>query len=136
MTEFSKIVELPMDTLVANYVKVRAKKKALAQKHDEQMKPYDHAMEQLSSAMLQKLTEDKSLSQKTANGTVYISRKKAANLIDFDTFWTWVREKNLPDLLHRRVSSTVAADYNRDHPDEPVPGVQIETIQTINVRAK
>lgn len=54
-----------------------------------------------------------------------VSRKDSPTIEDFDALWDYARKKNLPELLHRRVSSDAVRERWKN--GETIPGVGVFT---------
>lgn len=130
------MAEAPMDALTKRYREIREKKGELTHELNKQIEPLDQALDALARAMLAKLNKEKSTSQKTLHGTVYIYPHTTGTIVDFDALWEFIRDEDKPELLQRRLTLSEVTANNEANPDAPVPGVQLETIQTVRVKAK
>jgi len=125
-----------MDRLAARYVKIRDMKKEMEKEFEEKLKPLSDALAQISTAMLAKLHEEGATSSKTNYGTVYISTTTQSHITDFDALWDYVKSHDVPEVFQKRLTTSEVEGLNNANPTEPVPGVVIEKVQAVRVRAK
>lgn len=130
-----KLKAATMDALAERYVLLRNHKKEIEAAVKLKIDPIDEAMEAISTAMLAKLHEEGSTSSKTPNGTVYISTTGGGNIVDYEALWEFVKANDMPQVFQRRLSISEVEDHNEAHPENPVPGVTIQKIQSVRVRA-
>jgi hypothetical protein len=132
----AKLAKNPMGTLVQRYKALREKRAADKKAWEVIDTEYAEAMDALSVAMLIKLNAEGAESQKTPHGTAYVFPQTTGSIVDFDALWEFIKERDRPELLQRRLTLSEVTSFNETHPDEPVPGVHLETVQTVRVRAK
>jgi D-arabinose 1-dehydrogenase-like Zn-dependent alcohol dehydrogenase len=125
-----------MDLLAQRYIELREQKKEIEDAAKAQVEPISEALEQLATAMLAKLHDEGSTTQRTAHGTVYIHTTNTGNIVDFDALWTFVKEHDVPEIFQKRITLSEVEAFNETHPDTPVPGVVTERVQSARVRAK
>jgi hypothetical protein len=122
-----------VDEVVKGYIKLRDKKNQMKKDQAEEVRPITEKMTLLENWLLRDLLTRKVESQKTAEGTAFISTTAAATVQDRDAFFAFVREKEMWDLLENRVSKTVVRDYLEDT-GEVVPGVNYQETKVVRIR--
>ena len=125
-----------MDLLAKRYVELREQKKVIEDEAKRQVEPLGEAMEQLATAMVAKLHAEGATSQRTSHGTVYVHTAGTGSIVDFDALWAFVKERDMPEIFQKRITLSEIETYNETHPDDPVPGVVTEKVQSARVRAK
>lgn len=123
-----------IDKWVEKYIALRTRMKELKEYYEAYMKPYEEAKQQLAGHMLEILDQAGIESARTEQGTVYISPRSTASLSDPDAFMEFVAENNLYELLDRRANSVACREFAAERGELP-PGVKLNTVRTIGVRA-
>lgn len=119
--------------VVRSYVKLRDKKTELKRKHSEELAPLNEKMAKIEGWLQRNLLEQGLQSQKTEEGTAYLSTETRATVKDRDAFFEWVIKNERWDFLENRVSKTVVKDY-LEETGELVPGINYEASQVVRVR--
>lgn len=122
-----------VDEVVKGYIKLRDKKNQMKKDQAEEVRPINEKMTLLENWLLRDLQTRKVESQKTAEGTAFISTMAAATVKDRDAFFDFVREKGMWDLLENRCSKSVVRDY-LEETGEVVPGVNYQETQVVRIR--
>jgi hypothetical protein len=122
-----------VDEVVKGYIKLRDKKNLMKKDQAEQLRPISEKMSLLENWLLRDLQTRKVQSQKTAEGTAFISTVAAATVKDRDALFEFIKANNMYDLLENRVSKTVVADY-LEETGEVVPGVDYQQTQVVRIR--
>jgi len=122
-----------VDEVVKGYIKLRDKKNDLKKDQAEELRPINEKMGLLENWLLRDLQTRKVESQKTAEGTAFISTVSAATVKDRDAFFKYVIENEQWDLLENRVSKTVVRDHLEDT-GEVVPGVNYQETVVVRIR--
>lgn len=124
---------MTVDAMIEKYVKLRDKKKEIADAHAAQIAPFDAAMDRLEGYMLEALNASGLSSMKSVHGTAYKSLRTSAKVIDMGDFLGYVRTNNAWDLLEARVSK-LAAQQVITETKKPIPGVETSSETCVNVR--
>jgi hypothetical protein len=122
-----------VDEVVRGYIKLRDKKNQLKKEQAEELRPITEKMVLLENWLLRDLQTRKVESQKTAEGTAFLSTSAAATVKDRDAFFKYVIDNEQWDLLENRVSKTVVRDHLEDT-GEVVPGVHYQETQVVRIR--
>lgn len=122
-----------VDEVVKGYIKLRDRKNEMKKDQAEELRPISEKMGLLENWLLRDLQTRKVESQKTAEGTAFISTVSAATVKDRDAFFKYVIENEMWDLLENRVSKTVVRDHLEDT-GEVVPGVNYQETVVVRIR--
>lgn len=122
-----------VDKLVAGYRLLRAQKKAIQDKHKQELAPYNAKLYKLEAGLLAILNRAGADNIKTPDGTVYKTEITTAKVVDFDTMLDYVIKNDVTGLLERRVSTQAVQEYMEEH-GSPPPGVSISTETFARVR--
>jgi hypothetical protein len=122
-----------IDVRVDQYVQIRDKIRDLEKAHDEMIRPYKEALEQLGSVLLGHLVKTGLESARTASGTVYRSEKVSASIQDVSAFWGHVMATQDWSLIDKRANKTAVTDYVATHGTAP-PGVNYSVSHVVGVR--
>lgn len=122
-----------IDELVGQYVTLRDKIKASDDAHKEKTRDAREYLEALNGKLLERLNEVGGDSVKTKHGTAYRSTKRSATIADGDVFRTFVRERELFDLVDWRANALAVEDYIQEN-EAPPPGINFTTVFTVGVR--
>lgn len=122
-----------VDEVVKGYIKLRDKKNSMKKEHTDELRPINDKMELLENWLLRDLLTRKVESQKTAEGTAFISTVAAATVKDRDALFEFVKKHEMWDLLENRVSKSVVRDY-LEETGEVIPGVNYQETQVVRIR--
>ena len=122
-----------VDEVVKGYIKLRDKKNNMKKEQTEELRPINEKMMLLENWLLRDLQTRGVQSQKTAEGTAFVSTMSAATVKDRDALFAFIKEKEMWDLLENRVSKTVVADY-LEETGEVIPGVNYQQTQVVRIR--
>ena len=122
-----------IDEVVKGYIKLRDRKNEMKREQTEALRPINEKMSLLENWLLRDLTAHKVQSQKTLEGTAFISTEASATVKDRDALFDFIRQNDRYDLLENRVSKTVVADY-LEETGEVVPGVNYQKTQVVRIR--
>jgi hypothetical protein len=65
--------------------------------------------------------------------TISVSETIVPQVTDWDDFWTFVRKRNLPELIQRRVSATAYREVLDERGSKGVPGTTPYSKRRLNV---
>lgn len=124
---------ISIEKRVDQYVQIRDQIRDMEKKHEEAIKPYKDALEQLGSVLLDHLTRTGLESARTASGTVYRTERVSASIQDVSAFWGHVVASQAWDLIDKRANKTAVTDYVSVHGTAP-PGVNYAVSHVVGVR--
>lgn len=126
-------MEVNVEQVVAAYMKLREKKKAIEAKADEEVNAIKIKMEKFETWIREKANEDGVTSFKTRSGTAFLTTTDYANVADWDAVLNFIKTNQAFDMLERRISKTAVRSYIDAHKEVPA-GVDYGTRLTVNVR--
>lgn len=121
------------DELIRTYVALRDKIRDIEKAHVEQLRPYREALAYREANLLEALDRAGLQHMKSPHGTAFKSVRTSAKVVDWPATLGYIREREAWDLLEARVSKTAAVAITEDT-KQPIPGVEISSELTINVR--
>jgi len=122
-----------MELRVKQYITLRDKKAALKKKHEEELKPYNEAMDMLEAFILTWLDKLSANNIATDVGTAYASQRVSATVADGSEFWKHVLSTQNFDLIDKRANAPACTAYVQEH-GAPPPGINYNIMRTLNVR--
>ena len=117
------------------FVQLRDKKKAIQDRHKEELAPINAVMDKLEARFLQNLLATGQDSAASASGTVYITTKRSASLADAAAFMAYVIESDNFDLLDRKANVKAVEDHIAKFGNAP-PGVNYTETAEVGIRRK
>jgi len=122
-----------VDEVVKGYIKLRDKKNEIKKEQAEELRPLTEKMMLLENWLQRDLMTRGVESERTKEGTAFMSTVASATVKDRDALFEFVKENEMWDLLENRVSKSVVRDYLEDT-GEVVPGVNYEVTKVVRVR--
>ncbi len=124
------------DKLVQTYIKIRDKRKVLAEEFENKDKELKSLMDTIEAALLEACKHIGADSIRTEFGTV--SRKVAKRYWtnDWYSFHEFLKEHNALDLMEKRVSQSNMDTFLKDNPALLPPGLNVDSRYTVVVRRK
>lgn len=118
-------MELNVDDVISAFVKMRDKIDEVEKKHVLELKPYRERLAKLE-AWLQNELQTKGLqSFRGESGTAFLQETTKATVEDWVAVKAFIQTEGLWELLEKRVSKQVVADYIESTGEVP-PGVRYE----------
>lgn len=119
---------------IGQYVALRDRIKEIEDKHDQELKPYKAAKEQLEGVFMTHLntTGGDSVAVKGV-GTIYRTTKKSASLADAEQFRRFVIGGEHWDIIDWKANVSAVEAFLEDHKQLP-PGVNFSQRDVVGVR--
>lgn len=129
-------MDIKADKLVKAYVKIRDKRKQLADDYEKQDKELEESLDRIESELLKICKEMGADSIRTEFGTV--SRKVAKRYWtnDWHSFYKFLMDRGMPELLEKRIAQTNMSTFLEENPDILPPGLNVDRRYTVSVRRK
>jgi len=124
---------LDMDLRVQQYIALRDKKKELKKKHEDELRPYNDAMDALEQAIMTQLQAMNAENIKTDKGTAYLTTRVSATVADAEAFWNHVVSTQDWSLIDKRANAPAVTAYVEKHGHAP-PGLNYNTMLELGVR--
>jgi len=127
-----------MDTneIVKIYVKIRDKKDEIKREFSEKLGNLDADLQVLEEELGGRLKAAGATSVKTPNGTVYLTIKSKVWTDNWDSFYKFIEDRSLFDLLERRIHQSNIKSFLEDNPDDIPEGLNVESKKSVTVRRK
>jgi hypothetical protein len=122
-----------VDDVVAAYLKLRLKKEAIEAQVKDEVKTLKDKMEQLEAWIKEQADAQGVTSFKTKHGTAFLTTTDYANVADWDSVLTFIRENEAFDMLEKRISKVAVRGYIDANKAVP-PGVNYGTKLEVNIR--
>ena len=122
-----------IDNIVERYIQMRDKKAQFKQEFDAKVAKLDEMMKRVEGVLLKHFQDTGVESVATVHGTAYTSSRTSATVADWDTFINFVKDTDHWDMLEKRCSKTVVAEFKDEHQDLP-PGLNWTSELTVNIR--
>ena len=127
------MAEITVDRVVAGYIALRQQKKDIERDAKERADALDAQMGKIEAWLLTQANQQGVTSFKTKHGTAFVTTTDFANVANWDSVLTFIKEREAFDLLERRVSKTAVRGYI--DADGKVPtGVNYGTKLSVHVR--
>lgn len=136
---------MPVADLVKAYIEIRDKKAQLKAELTKQMQPYDTALYQIETEMLDRMQQTGVDSMKTSAGTAYRTTKTSVSVADKAAFLEFIvdkvvdalrnKENAFPcfDMLDLKANKTAVEGYLSEK-DELPPGVNMRREEAVGFR--
>ena len=112
-------MDVTVEQVVAAYMKLRDKKKAIEAEADNKVQEIVQKMEKFETWIREKATEQGVTSFKTNAGTAFLTTVDFANVADWDAVLSFIKTNEAYDMLERRISKTAVRSYIEAHKEVP-----------------
>jgi hypothetical protein len=121
--------------LVSAYLNIRNERDRLKREYELADELLKNDMDELSQMMLALCNEVNADSIKTDEGTIMRQVKERFSCSDWDNFYKFVVENNVPQVLEKRIHQGNFKEFMSANPDDGLPdGVNVMKEYTITVR--
>jgi hypothetical protein len=128
--------DVSADKLVKAYIKIRDKRKQLADDYEAQDKELEESLDAISEKLLEVCKATGADGFKTEFGTVTRRVSKRFWTNDWHSFHKFLLEHGTPELLEKRIAQTNMATFLEENPDLLPPGLNVDSKYTISIRRK
>jgi hypothetical protein len=126
--------EIPVDRLVAAYIKMRDKRAELLREYEDQDEAVKQQMEVVEGRLLDLCKTIGVDSLKTRHGTVMRGVKTRYWTSDWQSMHNFIMENKMPDLLEKRISQSTMKQLLDENPDMMPPGVNVDSKYSVTIR--
>ena len=126
--------DITVDQIVEVYIKIRDARDEARKEADRIEADFESQLEVLEQQMLDVCKATGATSLKTPHGTIMQSIKKRYWTNDWEKFYDFMFEHNVPELLERRIHQTNIKQFLEENPDMLPLGLNVEAQQSITVR--
>lgn len=126
--------DITVDQIVEVYIKIRDARDEARREADKIEADFESQLEVLEQQMLDVCKATGATSLKTPHGTIMQSVKKRYWTNDWEKFYDFMFEHNVPELLERRIHQTNIKQFLEENPDMLPLGLNVEAEHSITVR--
>jgi hypothetical protein len=128
------MTDIPVDRLVAAYIKMRDKRSELLRAYEEEDEAIKVQMDMVESKLLDLCKTIGADSLKTQHGTIIRSVKTRYWTSDWEAMHKFILEHKMPDLLEKRISQSTMRQLLDENPDMMPPGVNVDSKYSVTIR--
>ena len=129
-------MEVKADKLVKAYVRIRDKRKAIAEAYEREDNELKEFLETIETELLEICKETGADSLRTEFGTVSRRVAKRYWTNDWHSFYQFLKEHGAMELLEKRIAQTNMGTFLEENPDLLPPGLQVDSRYTVSIRRK
>ncbi len=127
-------VKPSVDELVTVYIKIRDARDAARKQADEVDADFEEQLNVINQQILEICKETGADSIKTKHGTAIRTIKSRYWTNDWERFYDFMFEHNVPELLERRIHQTNIKQFLEENPDLLPAGLNVDSAYSITVR--
>ena len=128
------MTDISVDKIVEVYIKIRDARDEARKQADEIDADYEGQLKILEAQMLDVCKVTGATSLKTPFGTVMRSVKSRYWTNDWEKFYAFLFEHNVPELLEKRIHQTNIKQFLEENPDLLPLGINVDSEHSITVR--
>ena len=125
-----------VDKLVRVYIKMREKREALTREYDTAYEAISEKMRLVKNELLDQMRSANVESIRTTEGLVYRTVNKKYWTSDWDNFYNFIIEHNIPQVLERRVHQNNLKEFLENNPDLLPPGMNVDSEYSVTVQRR
>ena len=129
-------MDVKADKLVKAYIKIRDKRKELAEQYEQQDGELKESLELIESELLEVCKQMGADGFKTEYGTVSRRVAKRYWTNDWHSFHKFMKEHGAMELLEKRIAQTNMSVFLEENPDLVPPGLNIDSRYAVTIRRK
>ena len=129
-------MDVPIEKIVATYIKMRDTKDALYKEYTAKASEIEEQMAVLKHKLIEISKETGVTSFSTPYGVAYRTVKSRYWTNDWDSFYSFMREHGTMELLEKRIHQTNMKEFLENKPDVHPPGLNIDSEYEITIRRK
>ena len=127
---------ISVDKLVRAYIKMREKREELTRTYDTEYESISEKMRLVKNALLDQMRSANVESIRTTEGLVYRTMSKKYWTSDWDNFYNFIMEHNIPQVLEKRVHQTNLKEFLESNPDLLPPGLNVDSEYSVTVQRR
>jgi len=127
---------ISVDKLVRVYIKMREKREALTREYDTAYEAISEKMRLVKNELLDQMRSANVESIRTTEGLVYRTVNKKYWTSDWDNFYSFIMEHNIPQVLERRVHQNNLKEFLENNPDLLPPGMNVDSEYSVTVQRR
>jgi len=123
-----------VDKLVSVFIKIRDAREEAKREWEEIDSEFVTKLDLINQELLSICKNTGADSIKTKDGTAIRSIKSKYWTNDWERFYDWMFEHNVPEVLERRIHQTNIKQFLAENPDMLPPGLNVDNAYHITVR--
>lgn len=123
-----------VDELVSVYIKIRDARDAARREYEALEADYEEQLDIINQHLLEVCKETGADSIKTPHGTAIRRVTSRYWTSDWDSFYKFMLEHKVPELLERRIQQTHIKQFLEENPDLLPAGLNVDREYAITVR--
>lgn len=123
-----------VDKLVSVFIKIRDAREEAKREWEEIDSEFVTKLDLINQELLNICKNTGADSIKTKDGTAIRSIKSKYWTNDWERFYDWMFEHNVPEVLERRIHQTNIKQFLAENPDMLPPGLNVDNAYHITVR--
>ena len=127
---------ISVDKLVRVYIKMREKREALTREYDTAYEAISEKMRLVKNELLDQMRSANVESIRTTEGLVYRTVNKKYWTSDWDNFYNFIMEHNIPQVLEKRVHQNNLKEFLVNNPDLLPPGMNVDSEYSVTVQRR
>lgn len=127
---------ISVDKLVRAYIKMREKREELTRTYDTEYESISEKMRLVKNALLDQMRSANVESIRTTEGLVYRTMSKKYWTSDWDNFYNFIMEHNIPQVLEKRVHQTNLKEFLESNPDLLPPGLNVDSEYSVTIQRR
>jgi len=128
--------DVPVDTIVDTYIKIREAKNELTKKFKAESAVLEEQMDVLKHALLDLSKETGMTSFSTPNAVAYRTVKNNYWTNDWESFYDFMQDNKAMGLLKKSIHQANMKEFMDQNPDLHPPGLNIDSEYEITIRRK
>jgi len=129
-------MDVPIEKIVATYIKIRDAKEANYRAYKEKDAEFEEQMKLLRIKLLDVAKETGATSFATPAGTAYRTVKQRYWTNDWEKFYEFIQEHNVIGLLEKRIHQTNMKEFLDSNPEFHPPGLNVDSEYDFAVKRK
>lgn len=129
-------MDVKADKLVKTYIKIRDKRKEIADAYEKEDKELQESLDMIEKELLEVFKDTGAESLRTEFGTVSRRVSKRYWTNDWHSFYEFLKEHGSMELLEKRIAQTNMATFLEENPDVLPPGLNVDSRYAVSVRRK
>lgn len=128
--------EVSIDKIVSAYIKIRDAKADLTREYNKQAEDLDAQMAVLKHKIIDISKQTGVTSFSTPFGTAYRTIKREYWTNDWDSFYKFMIENSVPQVLKKAIHQSNLSEYLEANPDIHPPGLNVDSTYEVTIRRK
>lgn len=129
-----EVKELPTETLVSAYLKLRDTIQEREERHKEEIASLKEQYELVANELLEVCNAHNANSISTSNGTITRRVQNRYWTSDWETMREFIRENDAFELLEKRINNNNMKQFLEENPDLFPVGLQCDSKYVVQVR--